>query len=39
MSTHTYASEYPQGVVAEEGIKEFLEGFYRLSDTEERHVE
>ncbi|KAB8296844.1 hypothetical protein EYC80_002255 [Monilinia laxa] len=37
MSSHTYASEYPSGVQAKEGIKEFFEALYRLSDIEGEH--
>jgi hypothetical protein len=30
---HSYASEYPPNVSAADGIKPFLEGFYKTSDT------
>ncbi|KAG4030519.1 hypothetical protein MFRU_012g02520 [Monilinia fructicola] len=39
MSSHTYASAYPAGVQAKEGIREFFEAFYRLSDREGGHEE
>lgn len=37
--THTYASQYPQGLKIDQGIKEFFEEFYKISDTgtEEAH--
>ncbi|TGO87198.1 hypothetical protein BPOR_0243g00070 [Botrytis porri] len=39
MSQHSYKSEYPQGDEVDEGIREFFEAFYKLSDTEEKHEE
>jgi hypothetical protein len=30
---HSYKSEYPPGIQIDEGIKQFFEEFYKLSDT------
>jgi len=34
---HTYSSSYPQEIKPENGIKEFFEKFYEISDTRDRH--
>lgn len=34
---HTYTSAYPEDVRVKEGVKEFFEEFYRISDTEGEH--
>lgn len=38
---HTYGSEYPEGLKVDQGIKDFFEEFYKISDTgtEEAHVQ
>jgi hypothetical protein len=34
---HSYKSEYPPGVQADDGIKAFFEEFYKTSDTPDAH--
>jgi hypothetical protein len=35
--SHSYRSEYPAGTEIDNGIKQYFEEFYRISDTPDAH--